>query len=235
MSVGGTRHRGRETMWVLALVSSSVVAADLDLRKPAPDAEAQPYRERLETIIGARYPKLLTEKVAGTPVVTVLFDPHGDLIRAELTLSRQPAALLSASEEQFSRFGVASGRLRYIGAGRVQLPLNTVLVVFGGMDSQDVDRALVKLYFPTVLIKGASGNMGIWILFDHDGRVVRSGEEPFEPSELRTLLEERYAGIKTSSMTVAPVLGENGRPIRNSSQQTLQLHCVWLAVGSPLP
>jgi hypothetical protein len=55
-----------------------------ELRKPAPDSQAQPYRERLETLIRARYPELLTQKIAGTPVVTILFDGEGTPERTDL-------------------------------------------------------------------------------------------------------------------------------------------------------
>jgi hypothetical protein len=84
-----------------------------------------------------------------------------------------------------------------MGEGRIQSPVNTVLVVFGGTDSRALDRALVERFFPGVLAQGVSTGHGIWILFDHDGNVPRTGEERFESRDLRTLLETRFPGIRT--------------------------------------
>jgi hypothetical protein len=75
-------------------------------------------------------------------------------------------------------------------------------------------------------MQAAAPNEAIWILFDHESRVLRTGEEPIEPPCVRKALEERYPGIQISDVTVKPVL-ERGR--------TLHLHCVWLERGSPLP
>jgi hypothetical protein len=219
---------------VLALCSAVALAAP-DLRKPPPDAAAAPYRERFETLVKERYPQLATDQEAGTPVVTLLFEPDGRLARADLEIRAGPLALVTASEEQFYRFGHLAGQLRYIGEARIELPANTVLVVFGGLDSRDVDRVLVERYFPQIEEHGISTNEGIWILFDHDGRVLQSGKESFNARSLRSLLEKRYPGIRTSDMTLTPVLARDGSPIKNASGQPLRLHSVWLAAGSPVP
>jgi hypothetical protein len=216
-------------------IALGIRAQEAELRKPPPDPKAQPYRERLEALVKVRYPHLWTEKANGLPVVTVLLDSHGELVHSNLETLPPPASELTASEGQFARFGLTAGDLRYVGEARIELPLNTVFVVFGGMGSSQIDRALVAQYFPKEAVEGAGLNKGIWILFDHQGRVVRSGEEHFEPATLRKLLEARYPGIETSDMTANPVLGRDGHPIKNSSQEPLQLYCVWLADGSPLP
>jgi hypothetical protein len=181
-----------------------------ELRKPAPNAGARPYRERFQSLIRERYPQLLTETVHGMPVVTVLFDLYGDIVRSDLTISSQPPGELAASEANFYRLGLPQGELLYVGAASVQTPTNTVLIVFGGKSSRDLDRALVQRFFPQVLAEGAPLKEGIWILFDQEGRVLRSGQEPFEPDRLREVLEQRYPGIQTSDMTTTPVVGRDG-------------------------
>jgi hypothetical protein len=213
----------------------SAVPGDAEVRKAAPDAQVQPYRERLEALIKGRYPRLLAEKITGTAMVTVLFDPDGTLARADLQVFSGAFSVLTASELQFARFGLTAGELRYIGVERIQLPLNTVLVVFGGRDSRDLDRALVERFFPKVLVQGGSPNEAMWILFDHEGRALRTGEEHFDPAKLRKILEARYPGIRTSDMTVTPILARDGRPIRSSSHEAIQLYCVWLVADSPVP
>jgi len=220
---------------VLLAVCCSVALAASDLRKPAPDETAQTYRERLTDLVKARYPQLLTQQMAGTPVVTMLFEADGNVVQTRLDVRSPGKEALTASEEQFYRFGPLAGRLRYIGESRIELPVNTVLVVFGGLDTRNVDRALVESFFPQVLAKGTRAHEGIWILFDHQGRMLRAGEERFDTASLRSLLEKRYRGIRTSDMTLTPVIGGDGRPIRNSSGNALRLHSVWLAAGSPLP
>jgi hypothetical protein len=101
--------------------------------------------------------------------------------------------------------------------------------------ARDLDRALVQRFFPQVLAQRAPLKEGVWILFDHEGRVLRTGQEPLEPEHLREVLEQRYPGIQTSDMTATPVVGPNGRPIKDAHGHPLQLTCVWLASGSPLP
>jgi len=80
-----------------------------ELRKPAPDASAQPYRERLEALIGSRYPNLVTEKLPGTAVVTVLLEMDGAIAATHLDVSPEPLKELTASESQFAWLGVAVG------------------------------------------------------------------------------------------------------------------------------
>jgi hypothetical protein len=168
-------------------------------------------------------------------MITVLFDPDGTLAGADLQVFSGALSVLTASESQFARFGLTAGELRYIGVARIQLPLNAVLVVFGGRDSRDLDRALVERLFPKVLAQGGAPNEEMWILFDHEGRALRTGQEHFDPSKLRKILEVRYPGIQTSAMTVTAIIGRDGRPIRSPSHDAIQLYWVWLAIGSPLP
>jgi hypothetical protein len=206
-----------------------------DLRKPAPDPHAGPYRKRFQALIKARYPELFTEPAQGIPIVTVLIDSQGGILRADYEVSSKLPSELAASESNFSRYGALAGDLQYIGAASIHLPANTVLVVFAGVGSRNVDRALVQRFFPQVLEKGAELSQGIWILLDHQGRVLQTGQEHFKSRRLGQILEERYPGIRTSDMTVTPVVGPDGPTIRDMLGQPFQLYCVWLAAGSPLP
>jgi hypothetical protein len=75
---------------------------------------------------------------------------------------------------------------------------------------------------------------GIWVLFDYHGHVLRSGEESFEPADLRRMLEQRYPRICVSTVPGSRVVARDERPLR-VVQQRLQLYCAWLAHDSPLP
>jgi hypothetical protein len=208
---------------------------DAALIKHAPDAQAQPYRERLQSLLLTKYPRLLIEKVDGVAVVTLIFNPDGTLANSGMDVTARAPAQLTVSEGQFARFGVSAGELRYIGVSQIQLPLNTVLVAFAGSDTRRIDRALVERYFSDTLRGGRPLNGSMWILFDHSGQVVRTGTERFSPTGLRDLLEHRYPGIRTSDMTVTPVIGPDGQPMRNSRREAFQLYCVWLSAESPKP
>jgi hypothetical protein len=131
------RDRARRCPWLVATALASVlltwaappVRAASDAEKPAPDTAVHPDRQELETIIRKRYPQLVTQKFSGVPVVTVLETYAKDA--SELTVSRL----------QFSRFGLKEWDLSYIGLARFELPLNTVIVMFGGKSTRDPDRS----------------------------------------------------------------------------------------------
>jgi hypothetical protein len=227
--------------WILVAVLVCPAAAPLhgasetkELRKPAPDASAQPYRDRLEMLIRSRYPKLITEKVSGTAVVTVLLEIDGQVATTRLDISPEPLKELTASESQFARLGVSVGELRYIGISQVDLPLNTVLVVFGARNSRDLDRALVERFFSSVLTEGLPEGEEMWILFDHEGQVLASGQE-LVSSDLTSVLEARYPGIRIGSVVANTVYARDGHPLKGAEHESLQLNCVWLAADSPLP
>jgi hypothetical protein len=205
------------------------------LRKPAPAPDSRPYEERFQALIKARYPDLFTKASAGLPIITVLFDPQGGILRTDLEVSSKPPSELPADESNFSRFGAVADDLQYLGAASVRLPANTVVIVFAGVGSRDVDQALVQRFFPQVFQKRYPLSDGIWILFDHEGGVQRAGQEHFKAGRLKQILQERYPSIRTSDMTATPVVGRDGRTVRDRLGQPLQLYCVWLVAGSPLP
>jgi hypothetical protein len=214
---------------VLACVAicGSLLAADPpDLLKPAPDANVQPFQERLTTLVKARYPQLLVGGLVGTPVLTVLFNSDGTVARSNLQLAQTPGTL-TATETQFERFRLRTGELQYVGEARVQLPRSTVFVIFGARSSEALDRELVERYFPQALASGVKPGESLWILFDHQGHVLKRGAEVLQTTDLKMLMEARYPGIRVSDATVAPV--------ENSRHETLRLNCLWLAVDSPTP
>jgi hypothetical protein len=93
--------------------------------------EARPSREQLEAIIRERYPRLLTQKVTGTAVVTLLFRSDGVLAAARLDVVPSSAGTVTASEARFSPFRVPPGALSFLGLAHIDLPLNRVVVIFG--------------------------------------------------------------------------------------------------------
>jgi hypothetical protein len=102
-------------------------------------------------------------------------------------------------------------------------------------DTSAVDRAIVTRFFPDAMEHGVAAGEGLWVLFDRDGNVLRTGREPFEPSNLNKMLEARYRGITISTVTVTPVTREDAQHVKNASGEDLQLHSLWLDSGSPLP
>ena len=232
-----SRTRFRCNSLGLALFTSIAwaQATVTELRKPAPDSQAQPYREGLEALIKARYPELLTQKIAGTAVVTILFDGEGTPERSDLKVVTTPPGALTASEEDFARFGLTASELKYIGVARVTLPLNAALVVFAAHDSRQLDYALVQRFFPEALMSPSAVTGTLWILFDHEGRVLKTGQEPTPSADLLRVLHRRYPAIQVSETAVTTVIGSDGHPIQRSSQETLQMSSFWLAAGSPTP
>jgi hypothetical protein len=230
------RHPARHPfVFVMLWTSLALAGSDAgDLRKPAPGEELQPFRERLMTLVRERYPQLLTAETQGTPVLRVLFNSDGTIARSDLEITSEHMEELTARRSQFARFHLEPGALKYLGAGHLPLPGRTALVIFGGLGSNELDRALIERYFPAVAKHALPVGEGVWILFDQEGRVLRTGTERIDPGTLRQTLEARYPGIRTSDMAVSPVARDRNL-VKNSSEAETQLYSVWLAVRSPPP
>lgn len=127
--------------WVLLTALASAAPEAPDIEDPPHDTAIHPDRQQLETIIRQRYPQLVTQRFPGIPVVTVLLNHDGTLAATELEISAQDPGKLTVSRLHFARFGLKAGDLSYIGVERFELPLNTVLVMFGGKSTGDPDRA----------------------------------------------------------------------------------------------
>ena len=258
MMTGPVRYRKVLTGVSLAIAISLVLAANglsaptgdpsIALRKPAPSHDpAGP--QKFAALLRDRYPELVTEKAAGTtPVVTVLFDHNGRVARTDMGFFRGSPEEFKPSKAQFGRVGLAPEVVGYIGEHVIDFGSNRILVVYtekGAQripftsnvfgDSRMIDRAIAERFFPRAFKQGVSLGEGIWVLFDHDGAVLRTGQESFDPSQLNHILESRFPGIKASDMTVTPVVDADWRRIRNNSGDELHLHSVWLDAGSPLP
>jgi hypothetical protein len=145
-----------------------------------------------------------------------------------------PPSRFVASESQIARLAPAGRHVTNRGLEIVTVSNTTVIELFAITDSHELDRALVERFFPKVIKAGVPSGKGIWMLFDHEGRVLRTGEEHIELSQLRGMLELRYPGIQTASAASFPVVGRDGQPLK-IRQSPLRLHCVWLATGSVEP
>jgi hypothetical protein len=149
LSQRADRHRTHGFAWlrvvpVLAyLMLSSLARAAPQapgVEEFAPDTAVHPDRQQLETIIRQRYPQLVTQRFAGVPVVIVLLNHDGTLAATDLEIGPTDPDKLTVSRQHFSRFGLKARDLSYIGVARVELPLNTVLVMFGGRSTSAPER-----------------------------------------------------------------------------------------------
>jgi hypothetical protein len=204
-----------------------------DLRKPEPSS-LPPSSAQFEALINERYPDILTHTFVGTPVVSVLVAPTGRITRLNLEIFTGPPSRFVASESQIARLAPAGTHITDTGFKIVKVSNATVIELFAITDSHELDRALVERFFPKVLKEGVPSGEGIWMLFDHEGHVLRTGEEHIELSNLRRMLELRYPGIQTASAASFPVVGRDGQPLK-IRQSLVRLHCVWLATGSVVP
>jgi hypothetical protein len=126
----------RTWLFLLAVALSASVAIRVTAQTHAPTvvATAPAARpsdlDRFKRIIAEQFPQLLTQKIVGTAVLTVLFDGQGQVAGTRLDISSATPETLVASVFQFASFDVSPGELRDIGSTRLDLPLNHVLVVF---------------------------------------------------------------------------------------------------------
>jgi hypothetical protein len=140
------RHKAQRSGWFIVVPALACLQLNglawaaseaPDVEKPTTDIAVHPDRQQLEAIIRDRYPQLVTQRFAGFPVVTVLLN-HDDTVAAtDLQISAKDPGEVKASELHFARFGLKATDLSYIGVERFDLPLNSVLVVFGGRNSSD--------------------------------------------------------------------------------------------------
>jgi beta-lactamase regulating signal transducer with metallopeptidase domain len=253
----------RRQAWVLGLLCSlaaSFVVAAASLNAPSTDSLAEirkpinsplpRYIQDFEAMLKQHYPKLLTDKTSGTPVFVVLYDSAGKMERWDLaeTFKGSPQEF-RASDSIFERFGVKQEELGLVGVQGMESKANKMLVVFSyrkgpntsyppaGLfpDTSAIDRAIVARFFPDAMQKGVAAGEGLWVLFDPEGNVLRTGHEPFAPNTLEQMIESRYRGIEISTITVAPVTREDAQHVKNASGEDLQLHSLWLDSSSPLP
>jgi beta-lactamase regulating signal transducer with metallopeptidase domain len=257
MMTGPVRYRKVLMGFSLVIAASLVLAAtglsapagdsSMALRKPPPGHDGA-VPEKFAALIKDRYPSLATQASGGTPVVTVLFNHDGTVARTDMEIFQGSPRDFKASAAQFGRFGLTPDTVGYVGEQGLDFGTNVILVVYTERGAQHfpftsnlfpnsrmIDRALAERFFPTAVERGVPAGEGIWVLFDRDGAVLRTGQESFDPDKLTHILESRYPGIKASDMTVTPVVDANMQPVKTASGGELHLHSVWLDVGSPLP
>ncbi len=258
MMVTPVRHRMALAALTLVIATSLVLTATalsapvspvspaVSLVKPPPAAGRSGPAQTIVALVEARYPALLTHRSTGTPVVFALFNSDDTVERTDLEVFPGSADDFKSSKDQFERFGISPAAIGFVGRQGIRTPANTIIVIYAERqdrpdtsrlfpDLRAIDRALTERYFPQAFEHGVATGEGIWILFDHDGSVLRTGDESIQPTSLSRMLESRYPGIKVSAMTTTPVISANGYPVKNASGADLQLYSLWLAANSPLP
>lgn len=228
------------------LTAPAVGGLTAELRKPPPGHAGAPP-EKFVALIKERYPELGSQTVAGTPVLIALFNHDGSIARSDKDVFAGPPRDFKPTKALFERVGLTPEAVGPMGVQSLEFPKQTVLVAYTERndshkpstsnvfpDSRMIDRALAKRFFPGAVEQGVAAGEGIWVLFDRDGTVLRTGQESFNPDKLIPLLELRYPGIKATEMTVTPVVDANLHP-KIPAGGELQLWSVWLDEGSPRP
>jgi beta-lactamase regulating signal transducer with metallopeptidase domain len=217
--------------------------------KPAPSA--WPLGRVFEQLLNSKFPGLLEEKVEGTPVIVALINEDGSITRAEKFISPEPMADVNATKATFARLGLDEASVPYVGNMGIRSPNDpskVLLIVYTEFakpgetfvsrvapDTRAVDREIFNRYFPAAAKEGVPAGAGLWVLLDHEGHVLLSGQESISPPQWNRTLESRFPGIRTEGVTVTPLTNAAGEPIKDRDGKNLQLHCVWLAPGSPSP
>ena len=221
------------------------------LQKSAPGSDNQ-LASTLAALVKEHYPKLLSWRAAGTPVVSVLFKPDGSVERTSQTIFDGSAAQFKPTKDYYAKqLNIAPGDVSYVGLQGIVSPTTaqTILVAFtergksgmpstsviGKPDTREIDRSLAERYFPDVLAGGVDPGMRLWILFDSEGRVLRNGREPRGEEPIGHLLRARFPGIETEYVTNTFITDRTARLIKDRGGEPLGLVCVWLKKGSPLP
>jgi beta-lactamase regulating signal transducer with metallopeptidase domain len=264
LMIGDTPRRsavltGALVALVLALGATAAELAPpaMELRKlpPAPGAQSFELGQRMAAVVAERYPQLLNEKTNGVPLVTVLFKRDGSVDRSRYQLLGSEKEFKPTEESYARRLGVPAEEIQYVGLEGVRSPSTgqTILVAFterkqpGHLDSavpdwsnvvkapdtREIDRLLVERYFANALEAGVAANQRLWVLFDSEGRVLRTGIDTSSGTE--SVLKDRFPGIETQYETATPVTDQTLEPRRDLGGQPLQLLCIWLKKGSPVP
>ena len=197
-----------------------------------------------------RYPDLLSRKVAGTPLVTVLFRSDGSIERTTYSVfDGSPLAFKPTKDDYAQHLNIRSDDVSYVGLQGVVSPTTgqTILVAFtergksgmpspsltGASDTRDIDRSLIERYFPEALTGRVDSTVHLWILFDSEGHVLRNGREPRGDEPIEHVLQTRFPGIETQYVTNTFIADRTARLIRDRAGEPLGLLCVWLKKGSP--
>ena len=228
---------------------------DTELRKPPPDQNQSPsLGQRIESLLEERYPRLMREKVQGTPVVNVLYRQDGTVAYSSHEIFDGPSKDFSLTADYFGgRLGLAAEEVAYLGLQTVTAPLTgeKILVAFTERkrpgqtyvskvfapdhDGSAIDRALVGRFFADTLKRGVPAEGRLWVLFDDQGHVLRTAEDSSGGQDLSYALKMRFPGVDAQFITVTGVTDSSQHPVNDLSGKPLQLSCVWLKKGSSVP
>lgn len=241
-----------------ASLGASAAALDppnstMELRKlPPSEVPAQQLNQRLQALVKERYPQFWQQQVSGAPVVNVLFKDDGSVDYSNSEIAAGSPEGLLGRQYYAQHLHMPEEEVAYVGLQRVVSPVTgqTVWVTFTqrkrpnspppknvlhGRDTRSIDRSLVQRYFPEALQGEVSTQTRLWVLFDSEGNVVRTGTDTSGPAALTEVLETRYPGIDTEFIHTSPVTNEEMREVKTASGEPLRLFSVWLRKGSPLP
>lgn len=245
---------------VILAASCGASAAALDppdsttqLRKlPPSQVPAQQLNQRLQTLVREQYPQFWQHKVSGAPVVNILFKDDGSVDYSNSEIAAASPEGLLGKEYYAQHLHMPAEEVAYVGIQGVLSPITGQVVwvtftqrkrpnapqptnVLRGRDTRSIDRSLVQHYFPEALQGGVSTQVRLWVLFDSEGNVVRTGTDSSRPAALTGVLEKEYPGITPEFINASPVMNEQMQEVKTSSGEPLQLFSVWLRKGSPLP
>jgi hypothetical protein len=211
----------------------------------------------MAALVKERYPQFLTGGSAGTPVVSVLFNTDGSVDHTSYEILARGADPKVTIAYLAKRLQIPEAGIEYAGAVRVPSTSNGAVVVafteprqgstkppstpfVSNMvrtpDTRAIDRLLATRYFPESLRRGVAADERLWVLFDSDGQVLRTGDEKGGGSTpITSVLTSRYPGIETQYVTVTPVTNEKLEILKDAGSRPVQLYSVWLKKGSPSP
>ena len=206
-----------------------------------------------EQLLNSKFPGLLEENVAGTPVVVALFNEDGSITRAEKFISPEPTIeSVKVSKATFAVLGLDEESVPYIGnlGMRDSIdPSKSLLIVYTEAakpgerfvskvfpDTRAVDRAIFESAFPAAAKNGVPAGRGL--VGATGSRGSRAAQRPGTD---RPTAVEPHARVAIpwhqdrQGLTVTPITDAAGEPIKDQGGKDLHLHSVWLAPDSPPP
>ncbi len=231
-----------------SITAPALAAMDAPLKPTPSGSTALKLGRHFEQVLADRFPGLLEREGAGTAMVVLLLNDDWSVAKAAQVISNDNTPV---TESTFGVLGLAKEDVPYVGNMGMQSPANPahkVLIVYTERttpgkrfvshlfpDTRALDREIFRRYFPQAAKQGVPAGVGLWVLLDREGHVLRIGQESLIPRGLNQTIEARFPGIKTEGITVTPITDDAGEPVLDGAGKELQLHSVWLAPNSPLP
>jgi beta-lactamase regulating signal transducer with metallopeptidase domain len=237
-----------------AQIGAPVRLAAADLRKPPPTGkESMLLGQRFEAVVKQRYPELLSQKIEGTPIVSILFNQNGSVERStNETIASSPETFMPTEADYAKRFGIKVEEVAYVGVQGMEVPSTgtKILVAFTerkrvgqpfhsaiikAQVTQEIDRKIAERYFAADLKNGVSSQERLWVLLDSEGNVLKTGKAVPGEDPIDRVLKQQYPGIDTQYVTATPITGGDAKPVNGMDGKPLTLFCVWLKKTSALP